>query len=274
MRARLSVATRRPVAANVSAVTEPAFEDRRLSFGAWAATYADHRPGYPTEAVAWVLDGATRPVREVADVGAGTGALTRTLVAMGRTAIACEPDPAMLDELGRRLPALERHVSYAEVLPLADGSVDAVVVGQAWHWFDHAAASTEFARVVRPGGVLGLLWNLRDVTPDWARRLADLIGGEDTMQSPMRAEDAATYVQLGEGWGPVELRRFHHEVELDRESLVALVSTFSYVKLRPDAEEVYAAIRELTRTHPDLAGRDRFPLPYVTAAYRSVATPV
>ena len=265
------MATRRPAGDNVVTVTEPAFEDRRLSFGAWATTYADHRPGYPTDAVTWVLDGATRPVREVADVGAGTGALTRTLVDLQRTPIACEPDLAMLDELGRRMPGVEQHMSYAETLPLADDSVDAVVVGQAWHWFDHAAASTEFARVVRPGGVLGLLWNLRDVTPDWARELADLIGGEDTMQSPMRDEEAATYVQLGEGWGQVELRRFHHEVEMDADSLVALIATYSYVTLRPDAEDVYAAVRELTRTHPDLAGRDRFPLPYVTTAYRAVA---
>ena len=249
-------------------MTQPPFEDRRLSFGDHAAAYADHRPGYPVDAVQWVLDAATRDVVEVADVGAGTGALTRTLVDLGLTVSAYEPDPGMLAELQGRVPDAAAEVAPAERLPRADATLDAVLVGQAWHWFDHAAASDELARVVRPGGVLGLVWNLRDVSLPWTRALADLIGGEDTMQSPAR-DPEAQYVQLGAGWGPVQRIEIPHEVEQDADSLVALVATYSYVRLRPDADEVYAAIRELVRTSPDLAGRDRFPLPYVTTTYRA-----
>jgi SAM-dependent methyltransferase len=269
MRARLSGHRRPPVTDNVAAVTQPPFDDRRLSFGAHAASYADHRPGYPVEAVHWVLGAAERPVVEVADVGAGTGALTRTLVGLGLEVSAYEPDPGMLAELRTRVPAAAAEVAPAEQLPRADASLDAILVGQAWHWFDHAAASDEFARVIRPGGVLGLVWNLRDLSQPWTQALADLIGGEDTMQSPAR-DPEAKYVQLGAGWGPVERAEIPHAVEQDEDSLVALVSTYSYVRLRPDAEQVYAEIRELVRTSPDLRGRDTFPLPYVTTTYRAV----
>lgn len=253
-------------------MTEPAFEDRRLSFGSTAAAYADNRPGYPLEAVRWVLDAAGHEVRDVADLGAGTGLLTRTLVELGLAVSAYEPDAGMADELRRRVPGVAVAESTAESLPVADASLDAVLVGQAWHWFDHAAASDEIARVVRPGGVLGLLWNLRDVSLPWTRALADLIGGEDTMQSPAR-DPEAQYIRLGEGWSRVERVEIPHEVEQDADSLVALVSTYSYVRLRPDAEQVYADIRELVRTSPDLQGRTSFPLPYVTTVYRAVRTP-
>jgi SAM-dependent methyltransferase len=268
MRARLSGRPSAPLTDNVAAVTQPPFEDRRLSFGAHAASYADNRPGYPTPAVRWVVDAASRPVVEVADVGAGTGALTRTLVDLGLEVAAYEPDPGMLDELGSRVPGATAALAPAEALPRPDASLDAILVGQAWHWFDHTAASDEFARVIRPGGAVGLLWNLRDVSLPWTRALADLIGGEDTMQSPAR-DPEAQYVRLGAGWGPVERLEFRHEVEQDADSLVALVSTFSYVRLRPDAEQVYADIRDLVRTSPDLRGRTTFPLPYVTTVYRA-----
>jgi SAM-dependent methyltransferase len=271
MRARLSGRPSAPVTDNVAGVTQPPFEDRRLSFGAEAARYADHRPGYPVQAVRCVIEAATRPVTEVADVGAGTGALTRTLVELGLDVSAYEPDPGMLAELRTRVPQAHAEAAPAEQLPRPDASLDVILVGQAWHWFDHAAASDEFARVVRPGGSLGLVWNLRDVTRPWTRALADLIGGEDTMQSPMRDPEAA-YVRLGPGWGPVERVEIPHEVEQDADSLVALVSTYSYVRLRPDAEQVYAAIRELVRTSPDLRGRSTFPLPYVTTVYRARRT--
>lgn len=142
-------------------MTRPGFEDRRLSFGAEAAAYAEHRPGYPDEAVAWVLGGATRDVGEVADVGAGAGALTAALVRRGLDVTAYDADGQMLAELERRVPGVPTRVAPAESLPLGDAAVDALLVAQAWHWFDQPAAAAEFVRVVRPGGVIGLLWNVR-----------------------------------------------------------------------------------------------------------------
>ena len=245
-------------------MSEPTFEDRRLSFGAEAATYARHRPGYPPEAVRWVLAGATRPVVDVADVGAGTGALTRVLVGLGLRVTAYEPDPGMLDELGRRDPDVPRHVAHAEHLPLADAAADAVTVAQAWHWFDKLAAGAEFVRVVRPGGVIGLLWNVRDDRVPWMADMSDIVGGEDSM----RADRTDALAEIAAVHPGVERADFPHSLSMTPEQIVALASTFSYVRLRPDSEAVYAELRTLLATHPDTAGRAVVAVPYVTAAYR------
>ena len=252
-------------------VTEPTYADRRLSFGAEAVSYSRYRPGYPAEAIDWILSASNVPPLRVADVGAGTGALTASLIARGLTVDAVEPDADMLDELCRRVPQATPHQAPAEHLPLGDASVDAVLAAQAWHWFDHGSAADEFARVVRPGGVLGLMWNLRFIQQEWMQELAALIGGDDWMVvlNDEDEERRRMLIQLGASWSEVQARRFHHAVEMTPSELVGLVSTFSYVRLRSDAAEVLASVDELARTHAALVGRDRFPLPYVTVAYRS-----
>lgn len=256
-------------------MSDPTFDDRKLSFGAAAASYADNRPGYPAEAVAWVLAGASRPVQDVADVGAGAGALTRTLVTMAGNVTAYEPDAAMLEQLAARVPGVRTIVSAAEELPADDDSLDAVLAAQAWHWFDHARAAAEFGRVLRPGGVIGLLWNVRDTRVPWMAALQDIIGGEDSMR--MVAESSQ---DLSERAGTEEIRAFLPEVErasfahavpITPDGLLDLVSTYSYVRLSPRADRLYAEVRELLATHPDTAGRDRLDMPYVTATYRSPA---
>jgi SAM-dependent methyltransferase len=130
----------------------------RLSFGAAAAAYAEHRPDYAQAAVRWALELAPGP--RVLDLGAGTGKLTATLVALGTEVIAVEPDPAMLAELRRELPAVPALPGNAEAIPLPDASVDAVLAGNALHWFDMDIAGSEIARVLVPGGILAGLWNL------------------------------------------------------------------------------------------------------------------
>jgi SAM-dependent methyltransferase len=264
MGARLSVLARGALGDSVEAMTRPGFEDRRLSFGAEAAAYAEHRPGYPDEAVAWALDGATRDVREVADVGAGAGALTAALVRRGLGVTAYDADGQMLAELERRVPGVPTRVAPAESLPLGDSAVDALLVAQAWHWFDKPAAATEFVRVVRPGGVIGLLWNVRDSRVPWMGELSDLIDGEDSMRAS-RTDALAEIVSVHP---EVESRDFSHTVAMTPERLMGLLSTFSYVRLRPDADTVYAALRELLATHPDTAGHASLDVPYVCATYR------
>ncbi len=256
-------------------MTDPTFDDRKLSFGAAASSYADHRPGYPAAAVAWVLDGATRPVRDVADVGAGAGALTRTLVDLAEDVTAFEPDAAMLDQLAARVPGVRTVVSAAESLPVDDDSLDAVLAAQAWHWFDHAAAAAEFGRVLRPGGVIGLLWNVRDTRVGWMAALQDIIGGEDSMrmvaESSQDLSERAGTEEIREFLPAVERASFEHTVPVTPDGLLDLVSTYSYVRLSPRADQLYAAVRELLATHPETAGRDVLDMPYVTATYRSPA---
>ncbi|MFS0867056.1 class I SAM-dependent methyltransferase [Microbacterium sp. 179-B 1A2 NHS] len=138
--------------------------DMSVSFGRAAGAYQRGRPDYPADAVAWLL----APIRpavgapRVADVGAGTGKLTAALRRAGADVVAVDPDPGMLAALHDVLPDVPTHVGTAERLPLPDAAMDAVVLGQAWHWVDPATGSAEIGRVVRPGGVLGLIWNIRD----------------------------------------------------------------------------------------------------------------
>ena len=130
--------------------------DERLlhgsSFGAAAVAYAEHRPDYAQSAVRWALEPAPGP--RVLDLGAGTGKLTTTLVALGAEVIAVEPDPAMLNELRGARPAVRALLGSAEAIPLPDASVDAVLAGNAMHWFDMDVAGPEIARVLAPGGIL------------------------------------------------------------------------------------------------------------------------
>ncbi|HEY7859182.1 MAG TPA: class I SAM-dependent methyltransferase [Candidatus Nanopelagicales bacterium] len=256
-------------------------ETRRLSFGAEAGAYARFRPTYPREAIQWVLTAETVEVTRVLDVGAGTGALTTVLVAEGLDVTAVEPDAGMRDQLAGALPGVSVLAGSAESVPLPDSSVDAVVAGQAWHWFEPGAAVAEFARVLVPGGILGLLWNLRDDSVPWVAALSGLIGGEDTLRAARESDNVAAALRTPaslESAGTVVSTRFTeperavfaHQVSLTVDSLVGLVSTFSYVRLSPRRDEVLAAVRDLATTHPDLAGRNTFELPYVTAAYRSL----
>lgn len=137
-------------------------QDERLlhssSFGAAAVAYAEHRPDYARAAVRWAFAPAAGP--RVLDLGAGTGKLTATLLALGADTVAVEPDPAMLSELRRSLPEVRALPGSAEAIPLPDGSVDAVLAGNALHWFDMAVAGPEIARVLVPGGILAGLWNV------------------------------------------------------------------------------------------------------------------
>ncbi|HMD12433.1 MAG TPA: class I SAM-dependent methyltransferase, partial [Marmoricola sp.] len=128
----------------------------RLSFGDAADRYDRARPSYPPEGVAWLV--GTKPAR-VLELGAGTGKLTEALVELDRDVIAVDPIEEMLEELEVAVPGVPRILGTAEDIPIQDASVDAVVVGQAWHWFQRARAVAEIARVLRPGGVLGLAWN-------------------------------------------------------------------------------------------------------------------
>ena len=146
-------------------------QEVRLSFGAAASAYAEHRPDYARAAVRWALEPA--PGSRVLDLGAGTGKLTADLVELGADVVAVEPDPAMLAELRRALPTVYAAAGSAESIPLPDSSVDAVLAGNAMHWFDMDVAGPEIARVWRPGaswpdcGTSSTTGSTG--SPDWAR---------------------------------------------------------------------------------------------------------
>jgi SAM-dependent methyltransferase len=171
--------------------------DRAMVFGSDAESYDRWRPSYPSEAVAWLI-----PERAavVADVGAGTGKLTGSLLARGLRVEAVEPDHRMLDVLKRAHPRAQTHHAGADDLPLADASVDAVLAADAWHWFPFEAAVAETRRVLRPGGWLGLMWNVIAPIESREKELAGLDPGyrpkpdeEDTGPFPAEETETATF---------------------------------------------------------------------------------
>lgn len=226
-----------------------------------AEVYDRARPGYPSSSVEWVLSGAGRDARRVLDLGAGTGKLTGGLVSLGLDVVAVDRSSAMLEVLQDRHPSVETRVGVAEALPLPDASFDAVVCGQAWHWVDPGLAVPEAARVLRPGGVLGLLWNRRDETTPWVAALSEV------MELPSRSEPPS----LGEPFAKLERFVVGHVHRLRSADLDDLVHSRSYVLTMEaeDRQRLLDRVSELRRTHPGLAGRETVEVPYVTFAYRA-----
>jgi SAM-dependent methyltransferase len=200
---------------------------RASSFGRRAADYAEHRPGYPAEAVRWALEPVLAARPRVLDLAAGTGKLTAVIAALGVEVVAVEPDDAMRAELSARLPAVEALAGTAEDIPLPDGSVDAVLAGQAMHWFDHKRSMPELGRVLRPGGVLAGIWNDDDLSVDWVRELDRLHTATkiDTDNVPNK-KGIDLPVELGP-FGPLARAEFKHGQRRTAESLVATAETHS-----------------------------------------------
>ena len=233
---------------------------RAASFGGVADVYERARPDYPDDAVRWL---AGEPPRRVLDLAAGTGKLTRALVAAGHEVVAVEPSEPMLERMRAVVPAAEAWVGTAESIPLGDASVDVVTVAQAFHWFDAPAALAEIGRVLRPGGTIALVWNTRDEREPWVRRLSDLIGSERTDEV-----DLADVFTAQAPFGPLERRIFAHEQRLDRAALLELVSSRSYCATRSpqEREQVLNAVGAL---FDDVAVSGEVVLPYATEAYRA-----
>ncbi|MCC3277685.1 class I SAM-dependent methyltransferase [Arthrobacter sp. zg-Y40] len=159
------------------------------SYQAGGEHYDRIRPGYPAEAVDWLVSRpGFPPVRDVADVGAGTGKYTRVLQAAGLSVHAVDPSADMLAQLSRSLPQVPVSVGTAEDTGLPDRSADTVTVAQAWHWCDPGAASREFSRVLRPHGILGLVWNQLDVSVPWVHRYSRIIHAGDVLRPGFRPE--------------------------------------------------------------------------------------
>lgn len=242
---------------------------RASSFGPAAELYDRARPTYPVEAVAWGLDPLGSGRWRIGDIGAGTGIMTRILVGLDQDVVAIEPDELMRERLMVTTPDAQVVPGSAEDLPLADGDLDGAVAAQSYHWFDPHRAHPELGRVIRPGGVFVAIWNERDEAAPWVKAYSTTIEGD---RGPNEASpDSDDKLRFGELFGPAEMRLFHHSVTTTPESLISLMRSRSYyITATPQRQaELDGQVRKLAHTHPDLAGRAEFPLPYITRVLRS-----
>jgi SAM-dependent methyltransferase len=239
-------------------------------FGAAPEAYERGRPSYPQPAVDLLCaELGIAPGRDVLDLAAGTGKLTRQLVPTGARLVAVEPVEGMRGVLEQVMPDLRLIDGTAEDIPLPDNSIDAVVVGQAFHWFDAPAALQEIARVLRAGGGLGMLWNVRDDDSDWVSDVTRLL--EPYAGDIPRNHDLAWRPALEDSaeFGPLHERRFRQE---DHSTLAAQRDRFSSISFvaclpQPDRDALLDEIYALVAPHAAADGT--LTVPYRTDAYWS-----
>lgn len=250
-------------------------------FGAQAQAYDRARPSYPPDAVRWLTDVlGIRSGRKIIDLAAGTGKLTELIAGQGADLAAVEPVSAMSAELRRKLPGVPVVAGVAEALPFAAGSIDAVTVAQAFHWFDANRAMAELGRVLHPGGRLGLIWNARDRSVEWVNLVWSVMDRVERM-APWRdhgdgrggpADQRWTYHALAGhgGWSPFTEATFHHVQQASHADVVNRIRSVSHVAaLPPDRQAaVLAEIRLILSEHPDTRDRTTVPINYrVDAMY-------
>lgn len=239
-------------------------------FEAGAAAYERGRPDYPAEVEDW-LAGALGLAsgKTVLDLGAGTGKFTRYLAATGAAMIAVEPVEGMRSKLVATLPEVRAVAGTAEAIPLPDASVDTVVCAQAFHWFATKAALAEVSRVLKPGGRLGLIWNMRDESSPWVAVISEMIRPYEG-NAPRAYKGTWKEAFPVPTLSPLELQRFAYgHTGTPEDVIVDRTLSTSFIAKLPDEERnrVASRLRELIATHPDLAGKAEVTYPYVTEAY-------
>ncbi|MFY1667710.1 class I SAM-dependent methyltransferase [Pseudomonas sp. Pseu.R1] len=242
----------------------------QVGFSTQAGTYTQGRPDYPDELSHWLRH--TLNIDEqssVVDLGAGTGKFTRLLVPLTDHLKAVEPVEPMRQEFAKGLPHTPIVGGTAEALPLADRSTDVLLCAQAFHWFANEQALAEIHRVLKPGGRLGLVWNVRDESVDWVAEITRII-------TPYEGDTPRFHT--GEWRRPFnglyfaqpELTCFRYSHSGSPETVIMnRFLSVSFIAALPDAEkaDVTRQLRELIQTHPALRGHETVDFPYQTQAY-------
>lgn len=239
-------------------------------FDASAAAYERGRPDFPADVVDTLArECGIAPGRTVLDLAAGTGKLTRMLVPYGADLVAVEPLAGMRAQLADRLPDVRLLDGTAEAIPLEDHSVDAVVVAQAFHWFDPDAAVRDIHRVLRPGGSLGLVWHVRDESVPWVARLTEIIDEFRGSTPSRRSGDWRAGFERSTLFSPLRSWTFRYDQEVTVEVLVDRVVSISFIAQLPEGGQGAVAdrVRELAATGPNADGAPTFVLPYRTEVF-------
>jgi SAM-dependent methyltransferase len=244
---------------------------RALSFGAIAERYDRFRPGPPVEALRWIL---SEQRRTAVDIGAGTGALTRLLVGEVRHVIAVEPDLRMGSVLAARVPEAHAVTARAEALPVRDGWAEAVVGSSMWHWVDEERAAFEAARALRPGGVLGLLWNGPDRSEAW---LSDFLSGPGGASEKDRLHPHHHELHLPSEapFTEAQSHTVHWSMTISPADLVEIACTYSRFIVLSEGEQARRRehLTDLVHHHPALAGQSAIALPLRCRCWRAERKP-
>ena len=240
-----------------------------IGFDKAADVYERARPGYPKEAIEFIVkqlgDGL------VVDVAAGTGKLTRELVARGLDVVGVEPVVGMRRTFEGVLPGVPLLAGTAESLPFDDHSVGAITAAQAAHWFDASRAVSEFHRVLKRAGRIALLWNVRDESFDWVRRVTEIIDPYERQHGTPRYKHRAWQPPFDESplITTVAQKTFPYSQPMTIRGFLDRFDSCSFIAILDDLSkaEVIGKLRDLVETHPDLAGKTEFEQPYVTEVY-------
>jgi ubiquinone/menaquinone biosynthesis C-methylase UbiE len=224
-------------------------------FDSGAEAYERGRPSYPDEAIAHLIDVlGLGPGRRVLDLAAGTGKMTRLLVPSGVDLVAVEPVAGMRGAFAAAVPGVEILDGTAEAIPLPDASVDAVVVAQAFHWFDREKALAEIDRVLKPSGGVALVWNRRDESVPWVAEMSRIIHWNRGLIPQYDGFELDGFTT----WTCRYVQRLNLEGLLDR------VASVSYIAAMDDEQRapVLAEVSALVAGFPE-----PFDLPYVTQVH-------
>ena len=240
-------------------------------YAAEAGRYASGRPSYPAALKGWLeVELGLGPGRKVLDLGAGTGKFTAQLVQTGAEVVAVEPVAAMREQLGARLAGVTVLDGRAQAIPLPSQSLDAIVCAQAFHWFASVEALAEMHRVLKPGGCLGLVWNVRDESVDWMAAITALITPFEGDAPRYYKGDWRRPFEGFRGFGPLEPSSFPHahvgpqaNVIVDRFLSVSFIATLDAAS----KAGVAARLQHLVEHHPALCGRETVVAPYRTEAF-------
>jgi SAM-dependent methyltransferase len=242
------------------------------AFAGVAEDYERGRPDYPAEAIdairiGLMLDAGAR----IADVGAGTGKLTRALSAAGFDVTAVEPLPGMRARLQAQQPKVAVLEGTAEALPLDDGSVDAVACADAFHWFDGERAVAELARVIRPDGGLALLWNHpaeeRTGTPPWMQEIRERVDALRPEHPAFSDDQGRSAVAASPDFDTMHYAEVRHVHNTDRAGVLAAIASISYVSALPEPERL--ALLEASDAAMQRAGVDKIEAPLRTTVWTS-----
>lgn len=251
----------------MSRTVHPAAAD---GFGASADAYERVRPDYPDAAVTHMIETLTvGPGTVVADLAAGTGKLTRLLIPSGADVIAVEPVEAMRRRLKEVVPQARAMDGTAESMPLSDGSVDVVTVAQAFHWFDAPLAVAEIARVLKPGGGIGLIWNVRDERVPWVAELTEIMEPHRSGTPTHRTRSWRRGFDESGRFTDLTERSFPHEQHLTPALVVDRVCSVSFIAALPEADRrtVATQVRAALARDPGTRGRDDIVMPYRTDVF-------